>query len=738
MGILRAQPCHVKQTCNPRCLGTTSFRSFLLGPQIATGVWGLNRSPSRYYRRRSGIPHSIWLESQPQSLHHRFIVWRSVATTSAKGARMVQYSTDEHETRGVSSPPVEAVPPVLGFRSLLSPEQQNDPYFAPALDPSAVVPFVAPDPLPDYEAFCTRFFRQNMFTMKMGLSNIEQALLLEGNPHLQHRRIFVGGTNGKGTVSAALSNILRAQGLKVGFFSSPHITDFRERFRINGVPVEQDVVHRIGVEVMVKFGGTGTDFNAECSAINPSTTSTDANSVNDGSTRAVSSTGGEVHPEVAHALGNGNRPVLTFFELATVMATKIFAAEKVDVAVYEIGLGGRLDAVNGLRPPDLCVFTTMGFDHTKYLGNSIEEIAFEKFSVIPRHARAVLGEQEYVDGTMDVWHRFLRERRVGHAVSIADLLRDLNETNESVAGKKEAGYLLDPVVVENFFTGRERMAEYLGKSWLDEHYARHLRTAIVSARLLLGDCGSSQKVSALSTEAISRGLKALHWPGRMESITWRGQHFLLDAAHNIDGIRLLTSAVEKRGLRIDAVLFGVMRDKDFVKMLSHLRSAFGEETAESSRPDVPFFGCEIDFPRAAKRADYEEVVGTSFFRTCGPSAKLLDEVLTVVTQQTSGGTNHERAAIIGQKDLKTAPDGSNAVGSVPEEQEKFSTEQLSPSGTSGCSTAADSPGCNRIAAQVEAKPVSGRPGTVLICGSIYLLGEIFRHMGADAGSIWRE
>eukprot|EP00392_Amoebophrya_sp_AT5.2_P005914 g5924.t1 len=552
------------------------------------------------------------------------------------------------ETATASRQLPEAVPPVTGFSGL----GENAALPAPG-------PYETPNPFPSYSQFTERLYRQNMFTMKLGLSNIEEALRLEGNPHHKHKRVFVAGTNGKGTISSALSNILcsGSEGSssttpsakwKVGFFSSPHVIDFRERFRIDGVPVGEEVCHKIGVDVLTKYGGTGGNFAASLSPMKKLMGSSESNA----STASPSIDGGgkPLPAEVVAAQENGNRPVLTFFELATLMAAKIFAQADVDVAIYEIGLGGRLDAVNGLRPPDLACFATMGFDHCAYLGDTIDRIAYEKFSVLPRYGRAVLGAQEYAEETLGVWRDFVGERQM---VKTADLNKLAAGVESDADGEVTSAKPATPAspddaldsVSEVFVTKSDKeLAAFLGKKTLDRHICRHLRTAVVGSRIIAPD---------KTVEDIRKGLSCLHWPGRMETLEYGGRTFLVDAAHNADGVRSLTRSIKKRGLKVDRVLFGAMRDKDFSTMLGELKSlAFTE-----------IYGCEIGNPRASKKADYDRVAGPDFFSFVGKAPEVLQKAV-------EGGSETE--------------------------------------------------------------------GVVLVCGSIYLIGEIYETMGVDAGSIWRE
>ena len=171
---------------------------------------------------------------------------------------------------------------------------------------------------------------------------LENTLTLDahfGHPHRRYRTIHVAGTNGKGSCSHTLAAVLQEAGYKVGLYTSPHLVDFRERIRVNGVPVPEEYVIRFVEE--------------ERSFFEP------------------------LHP--------------SFFELTTAMAFRYFADERVDVAVVEVGLGGRLDCTNIIRP-DLCVITNISFDHVQFLGNTLEKIAREKAGIIKRGVPVVIGE----------------------------------------------------------------------------------------------------------------------------------------------------------------------------------------------------------------------------------------------------------------------------------------------------------------------------------------------------------
>ena len=175
--------------------------------------------------------------------------------------------------------------------------------------------------------------------IKPGLARITKILNLLGNPHKKIKTIHIAGTNGKGSTAIILSEILKAHSLKVGLYTSPHLFRLNERFRINGEEISdkklEDLLKRLK-EVIKDF------------------------------------------------------PV-TYFEITTALAFLLFFEEKVDIAVIECGLGGRLDATNVIKP-EVSIITTVGRDHTKYLGDTLEKIAFEKAGIMKREVPCVLGE----------------------------------------------------------------------------------------------------------------------------------------------------------------------------------------------------------------------------------------------------------------------------------------------------------------------------------------------------------
>ncbi|MGW8267903.1 MAG: bifunctional folylpolyglutamate synthase/dihydrofolate synthase, partial [Longimicrobiales bacterium] len=177
--------------------------------------------------------------------------------------------------------------------------------------------------------------------VEWGLERTEKALEALGNPHRSYPSIHVGGTNGKGSVAAVLGSVLGHSGLRVGLYTSPHLCSFRERFQIEGIPVSVQDLQDAGEEVRGLLADAG----------------------------------------------------LTFFEAATVLAFHLFAEAEVDVAVIEVGLGGRLDSTNVIGPR-LVAITNVAFDHHEYLGDTLQEITREKAGIIKPGVPVVTAETD--------------------------------------------------------------------------------------------------------------------------------------------------------------------------------------------------------------------------------------------------------------------------------------------------------------------------------------------------------
>ena len=199
------------------------------------------------------------------------------------------------------------------------------------------------------------FSRVGAAAYKPGLERSEALSRLFGDPHRKWKAIHVGGTNGKGSVSNLIAATLQSQGYKVGLYTSPHLVDFRERIRVNGVMIPEESV----VEFVDRWITGNSDMYCPKSA---------------------------VHTDLKK-----DRP--SFFELTMMMAFDYFARQRVDYAVIEVGMGGRLDSTN-IITPILSVITNISFDHTQFLGDTLAKIASEKAGIIKPGIPVVIGEAD--------------------------------------------------------------------------------------------------------------------------------------------------------------------------------------------------------------------------------------------------------------------------------------------------------------------------------------------------------
>lgn len=221
------------------------------------------------------------------------------------------------------------------------------------------------------------FSRTGAAAYKPGLETSIRLAEFFGNPHKKFKSIHVGGTNGKGSTSHMLASVLQSQGYKTGLYTSPHLVDFRERIRIDGKMIPEEKV----VEFVEKWQKTGY----------------------------------EGHP--------------SFFELTMIMAFNLFAEEKVDYAVIEVGMGGRLDSTN-IITPELSVITNISHDHNQFLGDTLEKIAGEKAGIIKKGVPVVIGETQ--PETADVFSKKAKE--TGSDIFFADQSGIIEKIEETERG----------------------------------------------------------------------------------------------------------------------------------------------------------------------------------------------------------------------------------------------------------------------------------------------------------------
>jgi dihydrofolate synthase / folylpolyglutamate synthase len=330
------------------------------------------------------------------------------------------------------------------------------------------------------------------------LDRMNQALALFDHPEKQFPSFHIAGTNGKGSTAAMLHRILSQSGYRVALYTSPHLVSFTERIRIGAKEIAPNEVVALAQEIWDRTAAANV--------------------------------------------------LLTFFEFVTVMAFIYFARRKIDVAVVEVGLGGRLDATNLVRPV-VSLISTISKDHEAYLGSDLLSIAREKGGIIKQGIPAVCGALP---------------------TDVAALLKD-------IAGERNA---------PSYFLGRdftfslknEDLFDYRGLKWrlsdLDvalrgKHQKRNAALALAGLEIAAHDF-------PVNESALREGLRTVRWPGRFEIVR---DHLtiVLDGAHNGEGVRALIEELasfrEQRKVRL---LFAAMEDKDWRLMLESLSEVVDE------------------------------------------------------------------------------------------------------------------------------------------------------------------
>jgi dihydrofolate synthase / folylpolyglutamate synthase len=348
-----------------------------------------------------------------------------------------------------------------------------------------------------YADALARLYRLQSRGIRLGASRMAAALAYRGHPERGQVFVHVAGTNGKGSVSAMSAACLRAAGYRTGLFTSPHMQRWVERIRIDGRPLgEREAARRI-TELLDDFERNGA-------------------------------------------------PDTTFFELTTLLALEVFRDHRCEVSVLEVGLGGRLDATNAVKPA-VSVITNIALDHTRVLGHTIAAIAAEKAGIVKRAVPLVVG-------TRDPWAREViaaRARRVRADAAWID--RDFAVSSSGRPG----GFDLR--------VGSRRIAGL--RSGLLGAHQRDNAACAVAALLRLDRAGLR-----VSEAALRKGLAAVRWPGRLERVSGRPS-FLLDAAHNLDGCRTLVQYLDQTATVLAArggrrvLIFGAMADKQYARML---------------------------------------------------------------------------------------------------------------------------------------------------------------------------
>lgn len=342
-------------------------------------------------------------------------------------------------------------------------------------------------------------FGLQRFGMRTGLDTARELLRRLGEPEHELDTVLVGGTNGKGSVARLLAACLQASGARTGLFTSPHLQRVGERARVNGVPASD------------------ADMDRLVGAVRPEATAVEA----------------------------------TFFEVMTAVCLLRFVEARADVAVLEVGMGGRLDATN-VAAPDLTIVSGVALDHTAVLGDTVEAIAAEKAGIVRAGVPLLTGAEGAA-------LRVLEEHAAAVAAPVLVLGRDLNvEISTSSWDGLELLLTWEASQVRHApLALQERGAMRLTSPLVGRHQAGNVALAAFGALLLGVEPGTVQAALALT-----------RWPGRLERREHDGRHVVLDGAHNPEAAAALTRALGQLEGRVAVLVLGVSADKNIGAMLN--------------------------------------------------------------------------------------------------------------------------------------------------------------------------
>jgi dihydrofolate synthase / folylpolyglutamate synthase len=359
---------------------------------------------------------------------------------------------------------------------------------------------------------------------KKDLTNTLQLCEAAGNPQHKLKCIHVGGTNGKGSVSHIIASVLQQQGFKVGLYTSPHYKDFRERIKINGAYISETAV----VEYVEKY-------QPLFETIQPS-----------------------------------------FFEMTVAMAFDYFASQKIDYAVIEVGLGGRLDSTNVITPL-LSVITNISYDHTDMLGNTLEKIAFEKAGIIKENIPVIIGETHAE--SKPVFKKVAEEKNapIHFADSIFQIVHSeiKNESHHITLRSMRSSddYTIETDLQGNFQT-------------------LNVRTAFVALDFL-----RKNNFIPLSANSIYEGLKNVknntRFLGRFH-VVQKEPLVIFDSAHNEAGLKALFDEINRFSFNKLHIVYGTVKDKELSKIFPLLPH------------NAQYYFCKADIPRGLDAGELQQ------------------------------------------------------------------------------------------------------------------------------------
>jgi|LSQX01.1.fsa_nt_gb dihydrofolate synthase/folylpolyglutamate synthase len=335
------------------------------------------------------------------------------------------------------------------------------------------------------------------FGMKLGLQNISRLLKLMGEPHKKLKYIHVAGTNGKGSTTSMISTILKEAGYKVGMYTSPYIEEFTERIRVDGEKINKNRL----AEIATWIKGLIQEMISQ----------------------------GNNHP--------------TEFEIVTAIAFQYFYEQNCDIVVLEVGMGGRFDSTNIIEDALVSVITSIGIDHTKHLGATLENIAYEKAGIIKNSGRVVIyPHQDKV--VLDVIYKVACEKKASVYLSDASSLNIISDTLEGT----EFSY--------NKFLK-------IKLSLIGKHQVYNAITAINAVEVL-----NTIDSFNITENHIALALAKVKWLGRFEVIS-RNPLFIIDGAHNHSAAIALKQSINKYlSSKKKVFILGILKDKEYEKVIS--------------------------------------------------------------------------------------------------------------------------------------------------------------------------
>lgn len=368
------------------------------------------------------------------------------------------------------------------------------------------------------------FHRVGSAAYKANLDNTIAICNLLNNPQHQFKAIHIAGTNGKGSTSHLLASILQCAGLKVGLYTSPHLKDFRERIKINGEMIpQQQVINFI------------ENYKSDLEKIKPS-----------------------------------------FFEMTVGLAFEYFTSQKVDIAVIEVGLGGRLDSTN-IITPEVSVITNISFDHTLLLGNTLAEIAVEKAGIIKKKVPVIIGETQAE--TQGVFIE--KSKKETAPIVFADKI--YNAVNQHHINKSNNMFLYMDV-----YKQEQLLYENLQVSLLGLYQLKNIQTVLAVIDVL--NEKDYQLTETIVREGVKRVVSETGLQGRWQVLAEKPL-IIADIGHNEGGVKEVVAQLNRTTYEDLHIVLGIVNDKDVSAVLSLLPT------------NANYYFCKAAIPRAMEASD---------------------------------------------------------------------------------------------------------------------------------------